>query len=106
MVLESQGTPKAYSVEVTHGVLGDDEPLTVCRPCEEMIIIIDNIHWAFYWVSGSIVGFCILYLTVSSQQLPKAGLWVGRQKLKLESYWEMYSSKSIRLTLSKKRNYN
>lgn len=84
MVIESKVTPKVYSVEVTHGFLGDGEPLMVCNPCEEMVIKIDNTHWVFYRIFDSILGFYVLYLTMSSQQLLKGRLIVGRKKLKLK----------------------
>ena len=82
--IESKVTPKVYSVEVTHGFLGDGEPLMVCNPREEMVIKIDNTRWVFYQIFDSILGFYVLYLTVSSQQLLKGRLVVGRQKLKLK----------------------
>lgn len=85
MVLESKVTPKVYSVEVTHGFLGDGEPLMVCKPCEEIVIKIDNIHWVSYQIFDSILSFYVLYLTVSSQQLLREGWLVGRQKLELKS---------------------
>lgn len=84
LVIESKVTPKVYSVEVTHGFLGDGEPLMVCNPREEMVIKIDNTRWVFYQIFDSILGFYVLYLTVSSQQLLKGRLVVGRQKLKLK----------------------
>lgn len=70
----AQGTPKANLVEVAHDFLDNDEPLIVCKPCEEMMIIIYNTHRTFYQVSGSVISFYLLYLTVSSQQLFKVGL--------------------------------
>ena len=85
--IESKVTPKVYSVEVTHGFLGDGEPLMVCNPREEMVIKIDNTRWVFYQIFDSILGFlCTVphrVLTATSQG--KACCWKTEAETKIST---------------------
>ena len=87
LVIESKVTPKVYSVEVTHGFLGDGEPLMVCNPREEMVIKIDNTRWVFYQIFDSILGFlCTVphrVLTATSQG--KACCWKTEAETKIST---------------------